>query len=177
MLEYLATLARIAKAQSGTGVGKQRYLDEDFGQMGRWKINMKKLSQGDTLSLRHKLGTPVMRDRAVSQAMKIVIDEMVKGKSPTWALLKPDEKEFLEHIGQKSGLYQKKARFDSLAVKLSPKQLKDRIDDLMGSISAGNDNPMLVKELELKSKEAAFRGILSEEKIEILREVIASLKN
>ena len=152
----------------------------DWVSFGRYLIAADKLRDEDLVAIvsaHNHMKLNRMPNKTVSTGLKICLTEQLAGRPMPVELLNDDEKVWLDWLLHECGIKMKKQPVSDLAIKRTPKALKDRLAVLYGEIAEGpNDNPALATELKVLFNQALLRGILSDQQIINLREFIQTLQ-
>lgn len=145
-------------------------------KFGKYLINMKKLNNEETLSLKRPSGGNIVEipSTKLSKNLSAVIKKMVGGSVPTYSdisKLSEPEKHYLHKVSKQSNILDK---FDI------PAPSKDHLEKdihqfevMKGEIMAGNDNKELIKKFKVHIMKLSKNGTLPKREVtEILEDLL-----
>lgn len=146
---------------TGNGLQPIKHDIPNLIEFGKVKISPRKLYYNNTLAIKHKSGNSLvgLPNVQVSDKFVSIIMNLLKGK-------KPSLKDFTQLDLNEKGIYDSLIYIAGLQKEVdnnfgeTKQQLKNRLELIEGSISAGNTNPSLKKELHALLGKMAHTGMI-----------------
>jgi hypothetical protein len=141
----------------------------------RFFINTKKLKNGE-FSLCHPSGQKpnIIRNAKLTPALKEVVQNVPDGAPNDTSHLTPQEMEWYRYIWDECKLAPAKPDLPIRPKRyLTMKSAKQRAKVLVGEVVAGNDSPLIIKELEELVQAMDMRGWLGADELAKLRVFIS----
>jgi len=114
-------------------------------------------------------------NKVLPATLKVCLTEFLAGRPMPTDILSADDKEWLNWLMTDAKITYKQKPVSELAIKRSPKQIKDRLSVLYGEISEGpNDNPDLRREFVNLFNQGNLRGIFPDKQIFNLQQFIST---